>query len=204
MINRAIGMIIITGLMLLCGCAKNISEEGAIQSATATAVASPLDRSEKKPVKSKNQEVGNLVDATGKIKWSLPDGFISYEGQKGLFVYKTYPEDIACISYLIADYDESSEVDQQLLVDGLVDDFYYSYGEKVDVIVQNYEELVIGDYDAVKIEVTYQLFGTDYELLQLLVFDMANQEDHIFSYLQEKDEGWMEVFRKSAATVHIE
>ena len=217
--RKTIWIVLSMSLILLSGCGEKQQKEAQTESATVTAVAdlsgekekaqTTEDKKKEEGTEEKSSEAEETVEGetleTKEGLWCrLPEGFVTYEDEPGLFVCEEYPEDIACISYLIADYDgEKEELSREIFAERLTKDFYDSYGEEVEVTICDYQEYQIDGCDAIKIEVAYRLFGTDYEQLQLLVYDTKRQEEHIFNYIQEKGSKWMEKFRESVETVSL-
>lgn len=134
----------------------------------------------------------------GKIYCRLPRGFVQYESNPGIFVCKDYPKDIACISYIIADYDgQEMETSETAFLENIQEDFKNDYGEEVEVELSGYEIFKIGECSATKIQMSYSLFGTSYDMIQMIIFDARNKQEHIFNFIQEKGGKWTEDFQKS-------
>lgn len=197
--RQTILIVLALTLTLLSGCADKQQKETDNATATENSVA---DASEtEKKGEEKAQEVITLKEK-GEINCSLPEGFVEYEDEKGLYVCEEYPNEIACISYVIADFDgNKEEMSEAILKERLEKDMLDSYKENVDVNIVNYEEYQIDGSDAVKMEVSFRLMGADYEQIQLLVFDEEKQEEHILNYIQEAGEDWMDKFHNSVDTV---
>lgn len=138
----------------------------------------------------------------GRLYCRLPRGFVQYENNPGIFVCRDYPKDIACISYIIADYDgqemEASETD---LLESIREDFKNDYGEEVEVEASGYETFQIGECPATKMQLSYSLFGTSYDMIQMIIFDARNKQEHIINFIQEKDGKWTIDFQKSVDSI---
>lgn len=138
----------------------------------------------------------------GRLYCRLPRGFVQYENNPGIFVCRDYPKDIACISYIIADYDgqemEASETD---LLESIREDFRNDYGEEVEVEASGYETFQIGECPATKMQLSYSLFGTSYDMIQMIIFDARNKQEHIINFIQEKDGKWTIDFQKSVDSI---
>ncbi|MBR5800680.1 MAG: hypothetical protein IKY23_11555 [Lachnospiraceae bacterium] len=224
--KKALWLVLALTLTMLTGCAskgKTETEETPAMEVTIAGVPVTEDDSkddsaessqeetdsQKETVAGSNQDAETQIETEeanlgedGSINLRLPKGFVEYEGEEGLFVCEEYPEEIACISYLIAAYDGRKEaVNEAIFRERLIKEFQDNYGEDVDVRVKDLKEYETDGKECVQIEVAYKLLGTNYEQLQLLIYDEAGKEEHIFSYIQEKGAGYMDAFKQSAETV---
>lgn len=139
----------------------------------------------------------------GRLYCRLPRGFVQYENNPGIFVCRDYPKDIACISYIIADYDgqEEMEASETDLLESIREDFKNDYGEEVEVEASGYETFQIGECPATKMQLSYSLFGTSYDMIQMIIFDARNKQEHIINFIQEKDGKWTIDFQKSVDSI---
>lgn len=71
----------------------------------------------------------------------------------------------------------------------------------MEVTVKACENLQIDGHEAIKTELSYRIMETDYEQIQVIIVDEANEEEHIFGYIQEKGGKWMDKFRQSIETI---
>lgn len=132
----------------------------------------------------------------------LPAGFVALDGEEGLFVSEEYPKDIACIGYVIAPHDSKiTELSESELKNSIEQDLRSGYGTEVEVTVKACENLQIDGHEAIKTELSYRIMETDYEQIQVIIVDEANEEEHIFGYIQEKGGKWMDKFRQSIETI---
>ena len=206
-------MTVVTSLMILmAGCGQNtqVSKEiEVVENQEVSAVEEPTadqmtgtDKSAMEEVSTDDQTVAEERITGGELSCLLPAGFVALEGEEGLFVSTEYPEDIACIGYVIASHDgELSDLTESALKESIEQDLQSGYGAEVEVRVRACENLQIDNHAAIKTELSYCLMGTDYEQIQVIVVDEESQEEHIFSYIQEKGGKWMDKFRQSIETI---
>lgn len=138
----------------------------------------------------------------GTISCRLPEDFVQYENNPGIFVCKDYPKDIACISYIIADYDgKEPETGETELLDSIQESLKEDYGEEAEAEITSLDTFRIGGHRAVEIRLSCRLLGTSYDMFQLMIFDSTGGQEHIFNFMQEKDGKWTRAFQESMASV---
>ena len=202
--RKIVGLVLALSLTLLSGCGGKGQEEVKQENDTAT-VETVADIPEE--TKEEAQEVIELAEVTelGEFGWRLPEGFISYEDEPGMFVCDKYPKRIGCISYLIADFDGNrEELSEDIVKERLEKEILDNYAQTVEVTVNEFKEYDIDGCDAVKTEVSFELLGAEYEQLQLLVFNETGAENYIINYIQEKGESYMDAFRRSADSISFQ
>jgi len=133
----------------------------------------------------------------------LPKGFKPYEGEEGIYVYKSYPKDISTISYLIS---ESGEDITQMTKDEYKamreKEFLDSYGDEVTVNITSYEKVTVDKRPGLRIKLEYDFKDVTYEQL---IYNIYNgDETHSLNFTEEKDYGWMPEFEESGKSLHFQ
>lgn len=147
---------------------------------------------------SNGQEIITFSD--GELRWKLPEQFEELEDEEGIYVHKSYPQDISTVSYIILDNDSSfTDITKEEFRSMLEDDIYDTYGDEVDVIVNKYEKGKLNDRNTLRIDFEFQFKGTDYEQIEFIIFN--GDETHIINYMQEKGGKWSEEFEKSISSM---
>ena len=147
---------------------------------------------------SNEQEIITFSD--GELRWKLPEQFEELEDEEGIYVHKSYPQDISTVSYIILDNDSSfTDITKEEFQSMLEDDIYDTYGDEVDVIVNKYEKGKLNDRNTLRIDFEFQFKGTDYEQIEIIIFN--GDETHIINYMQEKGGKWSEEFEKSISSM---
>lgn len=201
-------------LLALTGCTPGRQETDTRRSAAASSAADPAPNKEETQNQQDNPALETQTSQTGEdapeeeplltgeISCLLPEDFVQYENNPGIFVCKDYPRDIACISYIIADYDgQEPEQGQDGLLQSIQESLKEDYGEEAQAEMESCENFRIGGHQAVKIRLTCRLLGTSYDMTQLIIFDGTNRQEHIFNFMQEKDGKWTEAFQESIDSV---
>ena len=206
--KRTIIIVLALTLTLLSGCNEKQQKETEMEPATETSVAGisesmdeeigtqeAQDKEEQKAEAQIEQSIGDLI-------LGLPEDFVAYEGEEGTYVCRTYPREIACISYMISKYDGVKGVsDKENYAEQLMKTFLDSYGEVVMVDVNDFWEYEVDGREVVEIEAAYTLLGTTYEQLQLIIYDEEGKQQYNITYMQETGNKWMNAFRRSAESI---
>ena len=147
-----------------------------------------------------NNEQEIITFSDGELRWKLPEQFEELEDEEGIYVHKSYPQDISTVSYIILDNDSSfTDITKEEFQSMLEDDIYDTYGDEVDVIVNKYEKGKLNDRNTLRIDFEFQFKGTDYEQIEIIIFN--GDETHIINYMQEKGGKWSEEFEKSISSM---
>lgn len=147
---------------------------------------------------SNEQEMITFSD--GELRWKLPEQFEELEDEEGIYVHKSYPQDISTVSYIILDNDSSfTDITKEEFQSMLEDDIYDTYGDEVDVTVNKYEKGKMNSRNTLRIDFEFQFKGTDYEQIEIIIFN--GDETHIINYMQEKGGKWSEEFEKSISSM---
>lgn len=140
--------------------------------------------------------------APAELACTIPDGFEEQSDEAGLYLHKSFPEDVSSISYIITQTDETvrnmTEEDYRKAYEK---ELYDAYGDEVDIIIHSFEHVKVDQRNAIRITLEYELKGVTYEQLNLMIFN--GYEDHIMSYTQEAGGKWMEEFEKCSETLHF-
>lgn len=206
--KRTIIIVLALTLTLLSGCNEKQQKETEMEPATETSVAGISESGDEEigTQEAQNEEEqeaeAQIEQSIGDLKLGLPEDFVAYEGEEGMYVCRTYPREIACISYMISKYDGVKGVsDKENYAEQLMKTFLDSYGEVVMVDVNDFWEYEVDGREVIEIESTYMLFDTVYEQLQLLIYDEEMERQYTINYMQEIGNGWMDAFRRSAKSI---
>lgn len=132
----------------------------------------------------------------------IPDGFEEQSDEAGLYLHKSFPEDISSISYIITQTDDAvMKMTREDYREAYARELYDVYGDEVDIIIHSFEHVKVDQRNAIRITLEYELKGVTYEQLNFMIFN--GDEDHIMSYTQEAGGKWMEEFEKCAGTLHF-
>ena len=132
----------------------------------------------------------------------IPDGFEEQSDEAGLYLHKSFPEDISSISYIITQTDDTvMKMTREDYREAYAKELYDVYGDEVNIIIHSFEHVKVDQRNAIRITLEYELKGVTYEQLNFMIFN--GDEDHIMSYTQEAGGKWMEEFEKCAGTLHF-
>ena len=130
----------------------------------------------------------------------MPKGFKEVEGENGIFVHKNYPKDPSTITYTINKMnDDVSKITQEEFQLSYEDYFSATYGDDVEVVINQYQKVKVNGRSGIYVEMTYTLKGTEYEQFQYMIYN--GEESHILNYTQEKSGKWADEFKKSIESV---
>ena len=132
----------------------------------------------------------------------IPEGFEEQSDEAGLYLHKSFPEDISSISYIITQTDDAvMKMTKEDYREAYARELYDVYGDEVDIIIHSFEHVKVDQRNAIRITLEYELKGVNYEQLNFMIFN--GDEDHIMSYTQEAGGKWMEEFEKCSQTLHF-
>ena len=132
----------------------------------------------------------------------IPDGFEEQSDEAGLYLHKSFPEDIASISYIITQTDDAvMKMTREDYREAYARELYDVYGDEVDIIIHSFEHVKVDQRNAIRITLEYELKGVTYEQLNFMIFN--GDEEHIMSFTQEAGGKWTEEFEKCAGTLHF-
>lgn len=214
-------LILVSGLLLTqsIGCGKNkeqepteVIEESAVDNPTADSdsiqseieelpplVEEPAQEPEKETAQEAEEEP---VYGAAELVCAIPQGFKAHEGDEGLYVHKSYPNDLSSISYVISESSEDvsaiSKEDYKAMLEG---DFYESYGDEVEVTINQYKNIKVDGRPGLKIKLSYEFKGIEYEELIYMIYN--KEESHIVCYTQEKGGKWTQEFEDSGDSISL-
>lgn len=132
----------------------------------------------------------------------IPDGFEEQTDEAGLYLHKSFPEDISSISYIITQTDDTvMKMTGEAYREAYEKELYDVYGDEVDIVIHSFEHVRVDQRNAIRITLEYELKGVTYEQLNFMIFN--GDEEHIMSYTQEAGGKWMEEFEKCSETLHF-
>lgn len=210
--NKKLMIVLVAGLwmMQISGCGnKNVQEstevnESAVENSTADS--DKVDSANIPEIPVPDLTEGDNTPAVfgeADLACVLPDGFIEYDGEEGVYVYKTYPKDISTISYVISEGDEDiTQMSQDEYKSMLEADFLKTYGDDVKILINSYEKIKVDGRSGLKIKLEYKFKGVDYEQLIYIIYN--GNETHNLDFTQEKGGGWMEKFEESGKSLSFE
>ena len=132
----------------------------------------------------------------------IPDGFEEQSDEAGLYLHKSFPEDISSISYIITQTDDAvMKMTEEAYREAYEKELYDVYGDEVDIVIHSFEHVTVDQRNAIRITLEYELKGVTYEQLNFMILN--GDEEHIMSYTQEAGGKWMEEFEKCSETLHF-
>lgn len=205
-------LLLITGLLLTqVGCGNKESkesteviEESAVDNTTADSDNVQSDVEELPSLVEETEETDDepVVFGEAELTCSLPQGFKALDGEEGMYVHKSYPNDLSSISYVISeDTEDVTLIEQEEYKQMLEEDFYESYGDEVEVIITQYKKIKVDGRNGLKIKLNYEFKGIAYEELIYMIYN--GNESHILCYTQEKDGKWAEAFEESGDSISL-
>ena len=187
-----------------CGSKKDQEStdvESAVDNSTADSDNDQIDANNL-PTLPGTEEDEPVVYEPADLSCALPKGFKALSGEEGIYVYKTYPQDISTISYVISESDEDiTQMTKDEYEKMMEDDFLDAYGDEVDVKIHSYDKIRVDKRIGIRIMLEYDFKGVTYEQLNYMIFN--GDESHIMSFTQEADAGWMDDFIKSGESLHF-
>ena len=190
----------------LTGCSSKKDQEStdiesAVESTTADSDNDQTDVSDL-PDLSQTEDNEPVVYEPADLSCTLPKGFEALSGEEGIYVYKTYPQDVSTISYVISESDEDiTQTTKDEYKKMMEEDFLDAYGDEVDVKIHSYDKIRVDKRNGIRIKLEYDFKGVTYEQLNYMIFN--GDESHIMSFTQEADAGWMDDFEKSGESLHF-
>ena len=88
----------------------------------------------------------------------IPDGFEEQSDEAGLYLHKSFPEDIASISYVITQADDTvMKMTREDYRDAYAKELYDVYGDEVDIIIHSFDHVRVDQRNAIRITLEYEL-----------------------------------------------
>ncbi|MGN0376942.1 MAG: hypothetical protein ACI4ED_04835 [Suilimivivens sp.] len=206
-------LVLVTGVLMvqIIGCGNKSNQEStgnesAVGSSTADSDNSQVDLvdiTENSDIQQGTEMDEEVVCEPADLSCELPNGFEPYEGEEGVYVYKTYPKDVSTISYVISESDEDiTQMTQDEYKKLLEDDFLDAYGDDVKIIINSFENIKVDKRNGIKIKLEYEFKGVEYEQLNYIIYN--GDETHSLNFTQEKGEKWMDDFEKCGDSLHFQ
>lgn len=156
-------------------------------------------------------EVENAVEEYEEEKYTyepaeltcyMPDGFSesTEPGNEGLYLHESYPDDVSTIDHKIVAIDESIlDMTEEEFVAQMAAGYYEGYGEKVDIIVTQYDKIVVDGRPGFWIMYNFDFRREHFAALDVILFN--GDEAHDVTFLQGPGSDWMEEFINAAKTI---
>lgn len=187
--------VIFSGVLVGCSNSNEATSEQEVNESIEETANEPDDLNEEN-----RQDKESVVFADADLTCTLPAGFEEQPDEPGLYVYKTYPVDSSTISYVISESDyDISDVSKENFEQELEEDFYDIYGDQVGVNITQYEKITIDGRNGLRIMMTYEFKGAEYEQLMYMLYN--GNESHILNFTQEQGGKWMDEFEKCGETI---
>ncbi len=133
---------------------------------------------------------------------SLPKNFVESGEEAGLFVHKSFPEDISTISHVIAeDGEDISQIEQEEFLEMLKADYLENYGDDIDITFSKYKKINIDGRPGISVKMKFEFKSIMFEQLVVMLYN--GEESHVITYTQEKGNKWMDIFEKSAESIEF-
>lgn len=132
----------------------------------------------------------------------MPDGFneSTEPGNEGLYLHESYPDDVSTIDHKIVAIDESIlDMTEEEFVAQMAAGYYEGYGEKVDIIVTQYDKIVVDGRPGFWIMYNFDFRREHFAALDVILFN--GDEAHDVTFLQGPGSDWMEEFINAAKTI---
>ncbi|MBD5502117.1 MAG: hypothetical protein HDR10_13145 [Lachnospiraceae bacterium] len=210
--NKKLMIVLVAGLCMIqiSGCGnKNKPEstevnESAVETSTADSdKVDSADIPELPPIEQEEEEDTLEFYEEADLACVLPNGFSAYDGEEGVYVYRTYPKDLSTISYVISEGDENiTKMSKEEYVDMIEADFLDVYGDNVQIKINSYERIKVDRRDGLKVKLEYEFKGVEYEQLIYIIYN--GDETHHLNFTQEKGAGWMDEFEETGNTISFQ
>ena len=183
-------------VVLLGGCGKTQGEAGQDASQEGSRVQDTSTEDSRK-----NAE-GNLGELE-RLRVPLPEDFKA-STTTGLYLSADYPDDMSNVYLYTAQKDpsfsETMQNGQQTFVDNLAQSYQTQYEEMPQITVLRYEPVIVGNYNAYVIELTYTLQNTAYYQLEYII---DAEQTYFAAFSQVGNLSWAEIFYECAAGMYF-
>lgn len=133
---------------------------------------------------------------------ALPKDFTESNDEAGLFIHKSFPEDISTISHVIAEDGENiSEMEQEEFLEMLEADYLESYGDEIDITFSKYKKINVDGRPGISVKMSFEFKAISFEQLVVMLYN--GDESHIVTYTQEAGNKWMDIFEESADSIEF-
>ncbi len=209
---------LIFGFLLMAGCGK---KEEAVEEEPVETVVTPVETIVEEEEEAEaaeiveNEETKNeeaeaeepeeepeIKTGPAELICALPKNFEESSEEAGLFVHKSFPEDISTISHVIAeDGEDISQIEQEEFLEMLKADYLESYGDEIDITFSKYKKINVDGRPGISVKMDFEFKSIMFEQLVVMLYNGG--ESHIITYTQEKGNKWMDVFEKSAESIEF-
>ena len=201
--------------LLIAGCGQ---KEEIVKEEPVETVVTPVETIEEEPDKKaeesareveetktetpKTKEEPEIKTGPAELICSLPKNFEESSEEAGLFVHKSFPEDISTISHVIAEGGEDiSQIEQEEFLEMLKADYLENYGDEIDITFSKYKKINIDGRPGISVKMRFEFKAISFEQLVVMLYN--GEESHIITYTQEEGNKWMDVFEKSAESIEF-
>lgn len=201
-----ISVILLSALLLLAaGCKDDeaaVSEEAQVETiVTPVKTAAPEETAEPKSDED-HEEKAVVVTGPAELICALPKDFEESGDEAGLFIHKSFPDDISTISHVIAEGGENiAELPQEEFLARLEKDYLDSYGDDITIEFSQYEKINVDGRPGISVKMNFEFKAISFEQLITMLYN--GDESHIITYTQEAGNKWMEAFEKSVASIEF-
>lgn len=140
------------------------------------------------------------IKPAGELKVEIPEGFLETDENTRVYVTKDYPKDSSMIVIEETDQIQALPTKEQFkaqIESGLTK----QAGEPVEVNVEEYKDVEVDGYKALRIMSSYTYSGIKFKQLEYVV---EADKTYLITYTNINDANWMDAFEQSAAGIHFE
>lgn len=209
MSKRFVIALLMTVIIVTVGCGNNqitsteMTDESAVVNTTADSDNSKVESSVSKLPKITVSDEQEDFFAPADLTCVLPKGFKDNGDGEGLYIHKSYPNDISTINHVISDNPEDiSQWSADDFITQLEADYYEAYGDHIDIVILQSDNLKVDGRPGIRILMEFEFKGVAYEQLMYAFYN--GTESHYLYYFQEKGNKWMDEFIKSGETIHFQ
>lgn len=140
------------------------------------------------------------AETAGTFTFDVPEGFT--DDGNGFYEHSDEMTFATIYTYTIENDGSFDQVSKELLLMGLQVGLTAELGEEVDIEMTSYEEITIGEYEAVEYSIAYEYQGIGFEQTQFLI-----NEPDVFRYVTYTNisgDGYAEIFAASGDSIRYE
>lgn len=133
--------------------------------------------------------------------FDIPEGFEESEDVDNMYVTKRYPIDASTIYYTVMEGDISLQLlTEENFVEQMGEELRQTYGEDIEIAVDDFERIEISGYPAFRILCHYKV--GEVEITQL-EYAINADKSYMIIYSQTSDYDYMDAYESSAATIQV-
>lgn len=195
---------LIVGISLLAALALAGCSNGNVLGASSVPASSQTestDQSASSQAESTDQPAADgAVLTVGKLSVALPEGWTLPDDPSVIYA-PDYPNDSSNMSVQESAKDPSFSLYSKDMLKGVYDTMLTkAMGTKVDTIMDGFDKVKVGDYNALRIALHYDVNGVKISQLQYMV---DADSSYAITYTQMDGADWMDAFDASAKTIQI-